>query len=104
VKCLPKDLPHELLADMSGLKAFHDVVMVSGLQVPAGVKVKEAAEMVIAVVQQPREEEVVEVVAAVAGTEGAAPAAGAEGATAEGATGAAAADAAAATKKDDKKK
>ncbi len=102
VKCLPKDLPHELLADVSSMKEFHDVITVSGIQVPSGVKVKEAADMVIAVVQQPREEEVVEVAAPVEGAEGAAaPAAGAEGAAAQGA--APAADSAA-TKKDDKKK
>ncbi len=98
VKCLPKDLPHELLADISGMKEFRDVVTVAGLQVPAGVKIKEAADMVIAVVQQPREEEVVEVATPV---EGAVAAAGTE-ATAEGAAApAAGADAA---KKEEKKK
>jgi large subunit ribosomal protein L25 len=104
VKCLPKDLPHELLADISGMKEFHDVVTVAGLQVPAGVKIKEAADMVIAVVQQPREEEVVEVAAPVEGAEGATAAAGTEGATAEGAAAPAAGADAAASKKEEKKK
>ena len=96
VKCLPKDLPRELLADISGMKAFHDVVTVAGLQVPAGVKVKESTDTVIAVVQEPREEEVVEVAAPVEGAEGAAAAPGAEGApAAEGAAASPAADGAA---------
>ncbi len=102
VKCLPKDLPHELLADISGMKEFHDVLTVAGLQVPAGVKIKEAADMVIAVVQQPREEEKVEVVAPV-GVDGAA-VPGVEGATAEGAAAPAAGADAAAAKKEEKKK
>lgn len=102
VKCLPKDLPHELSADISGLKAFHDVITVGALQAPAGVKFKDNAETVIAVVQEPREEEVVEVVAAP--VEGAVVAEGAEGAAAgtEGAAPAAAA-AAAPAKKEEKK-
>jgi len=102
VRCLPKDLPHELIASISGLKEFHDVVTVADLQVPSGVKVKESTETVLAVVQEPREEEVVEVAAPVEGAEGAAAAPGAEGAAAEGAA-APAADAAAA-KKEEKKK
>lgn len=101
VKCLPKDLPHELVADISGLKEFHDVITVASLQAPAGVKFKDSAETVIAVVQEPREEEVVEVAAPVEGAEGAA--ATAEGAAA-GAEGAAASADGAAPAKEEKKK
>lgn len=100
VKCLPKDLPHELVADISGLKEFHDVITVASLQAPAGVKFKDSAETVIAVVQEPREEEVVEVVAPVEGAEGAV--AAAEGAA--GADGAVAAADGAAPAKEEKKK
>lgn len=102
VKCLPKNLPHELVADISGLKEFHDVITVAALQAPAGVKFRESADTVIAVVQEPREEEVVEVVAPVAGVEGTAVAT-AEGAL-PGAEGAATpAEGAAPAKKEEKK-
>jgi len=85
VRCLPTALPHELEASMSKLANLRDVIKVSDLVVPAGVKVKEPADTVIATVQEQRKEE--EVVAAVpvegaAAAEGAAPAEGAEGATA----------------------
>ena len=100
VKCLPKDLPHELTADISGLKEFHDVITVAALTLPAGVTIKDAPETVVAVVQQPREEEVVEVAAPV---EGAVAAEGAAGAVA-GAEGATPAVAAAAPAKEEKKK
>lgn len=72
VKCLPKDLPHELVAEISCMKEFHDVITVAALQIPVGVAVKDAADMVIAVVQEPREEEVVEVAAPMEGAESAA--------------------------------
>jgi large subunit ribosomal protein L25 len=71
VKCLPKDLPHELTVSIAEMKAFHDVVTVAGLQIPSGVTVKEAADAVLAVVQEPREEEAEVVVAPVEGVEGA---------------------------------
>lgn len=102
VKCLPKDLPHELTADISGLKEFHDVITVGSLALPSGVAIKDAPDTVIAVVQEPREEEVIEVAAPVEGAEGAA-VAGAEGA-APTAEGAAAPAAAAAPAKEEKKK
>ncbi|OGJ63810.1 hypothetical protein A3C37_02985 [Candidatus Peribacteria bacterium RIFCSPHIGHO2_02_FULL_53_20] len=101
VKCLPKDLPHELIADISGLKEFHDVITVGALQAPTGVKIKDSAETVIAVVQEPREEEVVEVAAPVEGVEGVV--ATAEGAV-PGAEGAAAPAEGAAPAKEEKKK
>lgn len=105
VKCLPKDLPHELMADISGLKEFHDVITVAALRVPAGVTIKEGADTVVAVVQEPREEEVIEVATPVEGAEGAA-AAGADGAApgAEGAAAPAVAEAAPTGKKEEKKK
>ena len=87
VRCLPKDLPHELIADIAGLKEFHDVITVATLKVPAGVTIEEAPDTVIAVAQEPREEEVIEAPVAVEGAVGAegaaATAAGAP--TAEGA-------------------
>ncbi|MEK7563774.1 MAG: 50S ribosomal protein L25 [Patescibacteria group bacterium] len=96
VKCLPKDLPHELTADISGLKEFHDVITVGSLVLPTGVTIKDASDTVVAVVQEPRAEEVVEVAAPVEG------AVVAEGAVA-GAEGAPAADGAAPAKEEKKK-
>ncbi len=75
VRCLPSDLPHSLSVDISGMANFHDHVSVQNLTLPTGVKVMDAADMVLASVQEPRAEEVV-----------AAPVTPAEGATAEGAT------------------
>ncbi|OGJ57829.1 hypothetical protein A2881_04430 [Candidatus Peribacteria bacterium RIFCSPHIGHO2_01_FULL_55_13] len=96
VKCLPKDLPHELTADISGLKEFHDVITVGSLVLPTGVAIKDAPDTVVAVVQEPRAEEVVEVAAPVEG------AVVAEGAVA-GAEGAPAAEGAAPAKEEKKK-
>ncbi len=73
VTCLPADLPHDFVIDISVLENFHDSILVSSLQIPSGVTIKNPPDMVIVTVQEPRKEEVVEVVAPV------------EGATAEGA-------------------
>jgi large subunit ribosomal protein L25 len=87
VRCLPTALPHELEASMTKLANLHDVLKVSDLIVPAGVKVKDPADTVIATVQEQRkEEEILPTPEAAAATaEGAAPAEGAEGS--EGAAG-----------------
>jgi large subunit ribosomal protein L25 len=83
VKALPANLPHELTADLAKLTEFGTTITVADLVVPDGVEVLSDPEAVIAIAQQPREEEVEEVPVVAEGAEGA-PAA--EGATpAEGA-------------------
>jgi large subunit ribosomal protein L25 len=39
VKCLPADLPHEIVVDLSSLKTFDDVITVADLVIPSGVTV-----------------------------------------------------------------
>ena len=91
VRCLPADLPHALTVSIESLVEFHDVVKVSDLKLPKGVKVMDAVETVLATVQEPREEEVIAPTpteaaalegAAAVTAEGAPAAAGAEGAAA----------------------
>lgn len=97
VRCLPKNLPHNLTVKIDGLTEFHMSMYVKDIALPSGVEIVEDAETVIVTVQEPRKEEEVVVAAptetaATAGTPGPIP-----GAT-EGAA------APAAEKKDDKKK
>lgn len=81
VRCLPKNLPHNLPADLSKLVAMDSQLTVADLAVPNGVTIVNEADAVIALIQEPRPEEVAE--AAPAADAAAAPAAGA--APAEGA-------------------
>ncbi|MBI3618517.1 50S ribosomal protein L25 [Candidatus Peregrinibacteria bacterium] len=84
VRCLPKDLPHALTVDVTKLENFHDSVAIKDIRLPAGVKVMETMETVLATVQEPRkEEEVIAATTVAAPAEGEAAAAGAPGATAE---------------------
>ncbi len=70
IEALPKDLPHEILVDISKLETFEDRIRVKDLAVPAGVSVKHDPEETLALVEPPRteaelkalEEEVVEAV------------------------------------------
>jgi large subunit ribosomal protein L25 len=109
VRALPKNLPHDLPVSIAGMENFHDHVTVSQITVPEGVEILEKPEAVLAVIQEPRTEEVVATpvaAAAVPGAEGAAAAPGAEGAApaAAGAPGAApAAEAGKDAKKEAKK-
>lgn len=57
IEALPKDLPHELGVDISGLAAFNDRFLVKDLKLPAGVKVLAAPEDIIALVEEPKAEE-----------------------------------------------
>jgi len=82
VKCLPINLPHELVANVETLVEFGDALHVSVIKVPDGVTILDDPDAVIATVQEPRKEEVIEVVTA-EGEEGGA----IEGETAEGAEG-----------------
>ncbi|MDD5751759.1 MAG: 50S ribosomal protein L25 [Candidatus Peribacteraceae bacterium] len=87
VRCLPTALPHALEASLEKLTQIHDVITVADLVLPAGVKVQDAPETVLATVQEQRKEEEVQPAAPAEGAvaaEGAAPAEGAAAAPAEG--------------------
>ncbi len=60
VRCLPKDLIHEVVANVELLVDFNSALRVSDLSVPAGITVLTDPEVVIAAVNAPREEEVEE--------------------------------------------
>lgn len=60
IEALPKDLPHDLPVDISVLDTFEKTIRVTDLQLPAGVKVLEDMEKVVALVQAPRTEEELE--------------------------------------------
>lgn len=90
VRCLPKNLPHNLPVDLSKLAEMGSQLTVADITVPTGVTLLVEADAVIAVAQEPRAEEVAEVVpadgAAAAGAtpaDGAAPAEGAPAADAK---------------------
>ena len=57
VECLPADLPHNLVADLSTLATFEDSIRVSDIRVPANVTILAEPEDVIAIVNPPRSEE-----------------------------------------------
>ncbi|MBI2507260.1 MAG: 50S ribosomal protein L25, partial [Candidatus Niyogibacteria bacterium] len=58
IEALPKDLPHELVVDISGLRAFNDRFLVKDLKLPSGVKVLAVPEDIVALVEEPKAEEV----------------------------------------------
>jgi large subunit ribosomal protein L25 len=76
VRCLPSNLPHDFKVELSKLAAFGDSITVADLSVPEKVEILNEADAVIAVVQEPRAEEVAEAPVAAEGAEGAAPAEG----------------------------
>ena len=53
VKALPKDLPHEIKADIDGLKTFEDEILVKDLPVPEGVTFLREPDDIVAVVTPP---------------------------------------------------
>ena len=57
VEALPQDLPHNLVADISGLKALESKLLVKDIGLPRGVKILAPAEEVVALVEPPRSEE-----------------------------------------------
>lgn len=57
VKCLPKDLVHEIEVPIDSLKTFSDVIKVKDIAVPAGMEVLSHAEDVVAKVAAPMTEE-----------------------------------------------
>ena len=60
VKCLPKDLVHQIEVDLSSLKQFNDAIHIANITIPAGLEVLNAPDEVVALVQEPRKEEELE--------------------------------------------
>jgi large subunit ribosomal protein L25 len=83
VRCLPKNLPHNLPIDLSKLVSMESQLTVADITVPAGVTLLSEPDAVIAIVQEPRPEEVEEAPAADAAA-AATPAEGAAAPAAEG--------------------
>lgn len=57
VTCLPKDLVNEINVDLTKLETFDDAIRVSDLALPAGIRVAEGADTVLAKVTPPMSEE-----------------------------------------------
>jgi len=64
IEALPKDLPHKIEADISGLMAFDSVLTAKEIKLPEGVTLKIKPDEVVASVYEPKEE-VIEVAPAV---------------------------------------
>lgn len=60
VRCLPKNLPHNLHIDLSKLADMGSQLTVADITVPSGVTLLVETDAVIAIAQEPRAEEVVE--------------------------------------------
>lgn len=59
IEALPKDLPHEIKIDISGLDSFEKQIRVKDLKLPQGVKIElEPEEMIVSVVPPRKEEEI----------------------------------------------
>jgi large subunit ribosomal protein L25 len=56
IEALPKDLPHKLEVDISGLATFDSVVTAASIKLPEGVTLKIKPEEVVASVYEPKEE------------------------------------------------
>ncbi|KKU92623.1 MAG: 50S ribosomal protein L25 [Candidatus Yanofskybacteria bacterium GW2011_GWC1_48_11] len=56
VEAMPKDLPHGINVDISSLVSFGDQILAQDIVLPAGVKLRENPEEVVALVSAPREE------------------------------------------------
>ncbi len=56
VECLPKDLPHELIVDLTSLKQVGDSISIADLALPSGVKILDEAELTIVSVMHVKEE------------------------------------------------
>lgn len=57
VECLPQDLVHELVVDLSALKAIGDSVTISKIAAPAGIKILGRSEETVVLAQAPKKEE-----------------------------------------------
>ncbi len=56
VQCLPKDLPHSFVIDLTQLVDFDSQIKVSDIKLPAGVEMIETLEAIVATVMRPRTE------------------------------------------------
>lgn len=56
VEAMPKDLPHNIVVDVSSLANFGDQILAKDINVPTGVELKENPDEVVALVSAPREE------------------------------------------------
>ena len=61
VEAMPKDLPHNIIIDISSLANFGDQILAKDIALPTGVELKEHSEEVVALVSAPREEKEEEV-------------------------------------------
>lgn len=57
IEALPKDMPSEIVVDISQLKTFEDKITVDDLDLPYQVKANAKIEEVVALVEEPRAEE-----------------------------------------------
>lgn len=57
IEALAKDLPNEIVVDITSLETLEDVILVKDLKVPAGVTVLTEAEEMVALVSVQKEEE-----------------------------------------------
>ncbi|MEK7579490.1 MAG: 50S ribosomal protein L25 [Patescibacteria group bacterium] len=65
IEAMPKDLPHELSADLSLLVAYGDTITVKDISIPAGVTVINSMDDIVASVSEAKEEVIDEPVAAI---------------------------------------
>jgi large subunit ribosomal protein L25 len=63
IEAMPKDLPHNIIIDISSLTDFHSQILAKDISIPAGVTLLEHEDEVVALVAAPREEKEEEVVA-----------------------------------------
>ncbi|MES2213878.1 MAG: 50S ribosomal protein L25 [Patescibacteria group bacterium] len=56
IEAMPKDLPHNIVVDITQLTSFESQILAKDLSLPAGVELKVPEEEVIALVSAPREE------------------------------------------------
>jgi large subunit ribosomal protein L25 len=57
VRCLPGNLPHEILVDISALSSFDDAIMTGDLKMPEGVELVTPSNITVATVEAPLTEE-----------------------------------------------
>lgn len=56
VEAFPKDLPHEITVDVSGLVELEQQILVSDIKVPSGVEVLTSPDEVVAIAAETKEE------------------------------------------------
>lgn len=70
IECLPKDLPHQIEVDISGLVDFHTSLTVGDIKVGEEITILDAPDISIATVAAPRKEEELVVAEEAEGVEG----------------------------------